>query len=119
MRLNHTLLSMIDYHMAKNLMWNPQSIDLTTDKTQWPQRSEREQAVILTNISLFHAGEEAVASQPPFEDLATTPEEFLQRWRSLKEQGPIEHDEDEELEDISFEEFTDMWPSDTGEDEGK
>src|SRR5919204_3707132 len=60
MKLNHTLLPMLDYHKAKNLMWDPRAIDLSADKEDWPQRTDDERESTLILCSLFHAGEEAV-----------------------------------------------------------
>lgn len=60
MKLNHTLLPMLDYHKAKTLMWDPRDIDLSADKDDWPKRTDDERESTLTLISLFHAGEEAV-----------------------------------------------------------
>ncbi len=61
MRLNHQLLPMIDYHKAKELMWDPRSVDCAQDKQDWPALSAEERDLILRVGSLFHAGEEAVA----------------------------------------------------------
>jgi ribonucleoside-diphosphate reductase beta chain len=61
MRLNHQLLPMIDYHKAKELMWDPRSVDCGQDKRDWAAMSAEERDLILRVGSLFHAGEEAVA----------------------------------------------------------
>lgn len=61
MRLNHKLLPMIDYHKAKELMWDPRDIDCVQDRHDWAVLSAEERDLILRVGSLFHAGEEAVA----------------------------------------------------------
>ncbi len=61
MRLNHTLLPMVDYHKAKDLMWDPRHIDCAQDRLDWARLSDAERDLILRVGSLFHAGEEAVA----------------------------------------------------------
>src|SRR5512145_70983 len=61
MRLNHQLLPMIDYHKAKELMWDPRQVDCAQDKRDWATMSVDERDLILRAGSLFHAGEEAVA----------------------------------------------------------
>ena len=61
MRLNHSLLPMIDYHKAKDLMWNPRHIRYDQDRSDWATMSETERDLILRVGSLFLAGEEAVA----------------------------------------------------------
>ena len=61
MRLNHKLLPMIDYHKAKELLWDPRGIDCAPDKRDWSAMSAEERDLILRVVSLFHAGEEAVA----------------------------------------------------------
>ena len=61
MKLNHTLLPMIDYHKAKRLIWDPRDIDCEQDKRDWAAMSDREHDLILRGGSLFVAGEEAVA----------------------------------------------------------
>src|SRR5437870_5520995 len=60
MKLNHDLLPMRDYHMAKDLLWDPRAIDLSRDRAEWHERTDDERESTLTLISLFHAGEEAV-----------------------------------------------------------
>jgi len=60
MRLNHKLLPMIDYHKAKDLMWDPRHIDCEQDRRDWAQMSGEERDLILRVGSLFLAGEEAV-----------------------------------------------------------
>src|SRR5437870_716670 len=60
MKLNHDLLPMRDYHMAKDLLWDPRAIDLSRDREEWRERTDDERESTLTLISLFHAGEEAV-----------------------------------------------------------
>lgn len=60
MKLNHTLLPLRDYHKAKDLLWDPRHIDLSSDKTEWHKQTERERTATLILLSLFHAGEEAV-----------------------------------------------------------
>jgi ribonucleoside-diphosphate reductase beta chain len=60
MKLNHNLLPLRDYHKAKQLLWNPQDIDLSSDQLEWPKQTERERDSTLILLSLFHAGEEAV-----------------------------------------------------------
>lgn len=61
MRINHTLLPMIDYHKAKALLWDPRAIDLDQDRRDWATMAEAERDLILRVAALFHAGEEAVA----------------------------------------------------------
>jgi ribonucleoside-diphosphate reductase beta chain len=60
-RLNHQLLPMIDYHKAKELMWDPRSIDCAPDRRDWSAMLAEERDLILRVVALFHAGEEAVA----------------------------------------------------------
>ncbi len=61
MRLNHQLLPMIDYHKAKELLWDPRSIDCALDRRDWSAMSVEERDLIWRSVALFHAGEEAVA----------------------------------------------------------
>jgi ribonucleoside-diphosphate reductase beta chain len=61
MRLNHTLLPMIDYHKAKALMWDPRDVDCAHDQLDWAQMTAAERDLILRVVSLFQAGEEVVA----------------------------------------------------------
>ncbi len=61
MKLNHTLLPMINYHKAKTLIWDPLDVDCTQDQSDWAAMTDRERDLILRAGSLFHAGEEAVA----------------------------------------------------------
>ena len=61
MRLNHRLLPMVDYHKAKQLLWDPRDIDCAQDRRDWAAMTGRERDLILRVGSLFHAGEEAVA----------------------------------------------------------
>jgi len=61
MRLNHQLLPMIDYHKAKELMWDPRQVDCVPDRRDWAAMSAEERDLILRVGALFHAGEEAVA----------------------------------------------------------
>ena len=61
MRLNHTLLPMLDYHKAKQLLWDPRDIDVEQDGRDWTTMTERERDLIVRVGSLFLAGEEAVA----------------------------------------------------------
>ena len=60
MKLDHGSLPMRDYHMAKDLAWDPRAVDLSRDREDWQRRSDDERESTLTLISLFHAGEEAV-----------------------------------------------------------
>lgn len=60
MRLNQALLPMIDYHKAKDLMWDPRSIDCEPDRRDWAALTADERDMILRVGSLFLAGEEAV-----------------------------------------------------------
>src|SRR5512137_2505410 len=60
MRLNHKLLPMIDYHKAKDLMWDPRHIECEQDRQDWATMSGEEGDLILRVGSLFLAGEEAV-----------------------------------------------------------
>lgn len=60
MRLNHNLLPMIDYHKAKELMWDPRHIEYDQDRSDWTLMSGEERDLILRVGSLFLAGEEAV-----------------------------------------------------------
>lgn len=61
MRLNHALLPMVDYHKAKQLLWDPRDIDCDQDRRDWATMPERERDLILRAGALFLAGEEAVA----------------------------------------------------------
>jgi len=61
MRLNHQLLPMIDYHKAKELLWDPRLVDCAQDQRDWAAMSTEERDLILRVGALFHAGEEAVA----------------------------------------------------------
>ncbi|CAG0928644.1 ribonucleoside-diphosphate reductase beta chain [Thermoflexales bacterium] len=61
MKLNHKLLPMIDYHKAKELLWDPRAIDCAQDQRDWAVMSAEERDLILRVGALFHAGEEAVA----------------------------------------------------------
>jgi ribonucleoside-diphosphate reductase beta chain len=61
MRLNHQLLPMIDYHKAKELLWDPRLVDCARDQRDWAALSAVERDLILRVGALFHAGEEAVA----------------------------------------------------------
>ncbi len=61
MRLNHQLLPMMDYHKAKELIWDPRAIDCRQDQLDWATMIGAERDLILRVGSLFHAGEEAVA----------------------------------------------------------
>jgi ribonucleoside-diphosphate reductase beta chain len=60
-RLNHKLLPMIDYHKAKELLWDPRQVDCARDQRDWTTMSAAERDLILRVGALFHAGEEAVA----------------------------------------------------------
>lgn len=61
MRLNHQLLPMIDYHKAKELLWDPRDVDCAQDWRDWAAMSAEERDLILRVGALFLAGEEAVA----------------------------------------------------------
>jgi ribonucleoside-diphosphate reductase beta chain len=52
---------MLDYHKAKELIWDPRTISLDQDKRDWASFTPEQQQVILHLCSLFHIGEEAVA----------------------------------------------------------
>jgi ribonucleoside-diphosphate reductase beta chain len=60
-RLNHKLLPMIDYHKAKELMWDPRRVDCAPDQRDWAAMPAEERDLILRVGALFHAGEETVA----------------------------------------------------------
>ena len=47
MRLNHKLLPMIDYHKAKELMWDPRQVDCAQDRRDWTAMSAEERDLIL------------------------------------------------------------------------
>ena len=61
MRLNHAALPMVNYHKAKDLLWDPRHIDYAPDRRDWAALTDRERDLILRVGALFHAGEEAVA----------------------------------------------------------
>lgn len=62
MPLRLDLPPMRDYQLAKRYRWDPAELDLTADAADWPRLAAREQDVLLNLLSLFSAGEEAVAS---------------------------------------------------------
>jgi ribonucleoside-diphosphate reductase beta chain len=61
MRIRHSLPPMLDYHKAKELMWDPRQISLAQDLKDWASFNEPQREAILQLCSLFHVGEEAVA----------------------------------------------------------
>ncbi len=61
MRICHQLPPMLDYHKAKELIWDPRTISLSQDQRDWAAMTPDQQEVILLLCSLFHMGEEAVA----------------------------------------------------------
>lgn len=62
MPLRHDLQPLRDYQLAKKFRWDPAALDLTADQRDWPRLAADEQEVLLNLLSLFIAGEEAVAS---------------------------------------------------------
>lgn len=62
MTLRHDLPPMRDYQLAKRYRWDPAGIDLAADQRDWAGLDAREQDVLLNLLSMFAAGEEAVAS---------------------------------------------------------
>ncbi len=61
MTLRHDLQPMADYQKAKRLMWNPADLDFKTDARDWTTLKPDEQDVLKRLLSMFIAGEEAVA----------------------------------------------------------
>ncbi len=60
--LDHSLPVMRLYHQAKELLWDPRSVDISQDARDWQGFTERERDVILRLTTLFLGGEEAVAA---------------------------------------------------------
>lgn len=59
--LRHDELPMQLYHKAKKLgVWDPASLDMSRDATDWAALSADEQDVLLRLVAMFQAGEEAV-----------------------------------------------------------
>ncbi|PTQ56360.1 MAG: ribonucleotide reductase [Candidatus Carbobacillus altaicus] len=59
--LRQDILPMRLYHKAKKLgTWDPKDIDLTQDKEDWKNFTDKERVLLLKLISLFVAGEESV-----------------------------------------------------------
>lgn len=63
MSLRHDAPPMRDYQLAKRFRWDPATIDLAADTRDWATLSERERDVLLNLLSMFVAGEEAVATE--------------------------------------------------------
>ncbi len=61
MALRHELQPMLDYQKAKRLVWNPADVDLKQDARDWLTLKADERDVIQRLLSMFIAGEEAVA----------------------------------------------------------
>lgn len=60
--INHTLAPMRLYHKAKKIgVWDPKEIDLSKDKADWNKLNDDQKDYMLTLISQFEAGEEAVS----------------------------------------------------------
>ncbi len=62
MSLRYDLQPMHDFELSKRLRWDPQDIDLGQDARDWQRLQPDEQKSLLANLSMFIAGEEAVAS---------------------------------------------------------
>lgn len=62
MPLRHNLPPMREYQLAKRFRWDPAEIDLSRDSADWAGLDPREQDLLLNLLSMFVAGEEAVAS---------------------------------------------------------
>jgi ribonucleotide reductase beta subunit family protein with ferritin-like domain len=50
------------YQLAKHCAWNPQTLDFRQDVQDWAALNPREQDILCRLLSMFVAGEEAVAS---------------------------------------------------------
>jgi ribonucleoside-diphosphate reductase beta chain len=50
------------YQLAKRCAWNPQDLDFRQDVQDWAALNPREQDILCRLLSMFVAGEEAVAS---------------------------------------------------------
>lgn len=50
------------YHLAKRFAWDPAEVDFAQDQQDWAKLNEREQRILNHLLSMFVAGEEAVAS---------------------------------------------------------
>ncbi len=62
MPLRRDLQPFRDYQLAKKFTWDPAGLDLTQDARDWPTLTAPEQDILLNLLSMFVAGEEAVAS---------------------------------------------------------
>ena len=62
MPLRHHLQPMRDYQLAKNYAWDPAALDFAQDARDWAALNPREQDILCNLLSMFIAGEEAVAS---------------------------------------------------------
>ncbi len=62
MSLRYDLQPMHDFELSKRLRWDPQEIDFSQDAKDWKNLSDEEQEMLLASLSMFIAGEEAVAS---------------------------------------------------------
>lgn len=98
------------YHLAKRFAWDPADLDFTPDQRDWATLNDREQMILNHLLSMFVAGEEAVASDlAPLlwalgrvgglrdEEMFVTTQlfdesrhvEFFHRWFDLI--GPVDH----------------------------
>ena len=110
MSLRHDLQPLRDYQLAKRFRWDPATIDLAADARDWTALTERERDVLLNLLSMFIAGEEAVATDlTPLlwavgrqgglreEEMFLTTQlfdesqhvEFFDRWFAEVVQGPV------------------------------
>lgn len=101
------------FQLAKRYRWDPAAINLTVDQRDWAALDAREQDVLLNLLSLFVAGEEAVASDlAPLlwavgklggrreEEMYLTTQlydeslhvEFFSRWFGEVVRRPVDHD---------------------------
>ncbi len=62
MPLRHDLPPLRDYQLAKKYRWDPAALDLAADLRDWAALAAAEQDVLLNLLSMFSAGEEAVAT---------------------------------------------------------
>jgi ribonucleoside-diphosphate reductase beta chain len=62
MLLDQKSLPIRDYHKAKRLMWDPQSLDFEQDKRDWAGMDDRQRSLLCRAAALFMGGEAAVTS---------------------------------------------------------